>query len=292
MPDRTFHWRSAVHSCAVAGLVLLAACVALPTRADEPGNTLTPGTGAAPALDPAAALRASQAVLGSRVGEYTLLDRNGRPVRLTSFRGKPLLVNFIYTGCFQVCPTNTRALLQAVRVLEGRFGTNQFNVISIGFNQPADTPQAMKAFAAQQGIDFPHWEFLSPPAPAVEALTRAFGFSYQATPAGFDHLLQVTLVDAQGRIVRQVYGDEVPAEALGEPLKQLLVGAPLAPQFADIIDRVRILCTVYDPATGTYRVDYSLALEVAGGLTFVVAMLLYFLNEWRVRRAARRPSRA
>ncbi|MDE2299838.1 MAG: SCO family protein, partial [Burkholderiales bacterium] len=263
MPDRDSPWRRAVHCCAVAGLVLLAASIAPPTRADEPGNALTPGTATAPGLDAAAALRASQAVLGSRLGEFTLLDRNGRPVRLSSYRGKPLLVNFIYTGCFQVCPANTRALAQAVRALEGRFGTNQFNVISIGFNQPADSPQAMKAFAAQQGIDFPHWDFLSPPAAAVEPLTRAFGFSYQATPAGFDHLLQVTLVDARGRIVRQVYGDEVPAQALGEPLKQLLVGAPLAPQFADIIDRVRILCTVYDPATGTYRVDYSLALEVA-----------------------------
>ena len=58
-----------------------------------------------------------------------------------------------------------------------------------------------------------------------------------------------------------------------------------------LIDRVRILCTVYDPKTGTYRVDYSLALEVAGGLTFALAVLAYLLNEWRGRRAARRPSR-
>lgn len=244
----------------------------------------------APALDQKTAVAASQAALGRTIGDYTLLDREGRPVRLSSYRGKPLLVSFIYTGCFQVCPTTTRSLDETVRALQGRFGDEQFNVISIGFNQPADSPQAMKAFAAQHRISRPNWDFLSPPPPVVEQLTREFGFRYEATPAGFEHVLQVSLVDARGRIVRQVYGDKVPADALGEPMKDLLVGMPLSPSrpLADLIDQVRLLCTVYDPETGTYRVDYALALEAAGGLTFIVALALYMLNEWRTRRRARR----
>ena len=243
-----------------------------------------------PGLDQKAAIRASQAVVGQPIGDYTLLDREGRPVRLSSYRGKPLLVSFIYTGCFQVCPTTTRSLDEAVRALQGRFGDNQFNVVSIGFNQPADSPQALKTFAAQHRISRPNWDYLSPPSRIVGPLTRDFGFLYQATPAGFDHVLQVSLVDAQGRIARQVYGDRVAADALGEPLKQMLIGAPL-PQgirLDDIIDQVRLLCTVYDPKTGTYRVDYSLAIEFAGGLTFIIAVALYMLNEWRSRRRARR----
>jgi protein SCO1/2 len=274
-----------------AGL-LLWACIATPGLAQQPAPAAPSAD--APGLSADAAIRASQQVLGHRIGEHPRLDREGRPVRLADFRGKPLLVSFIYTGCFQVCPANTRALQQAVQRLETRFGTRQFNVASIGFNQPADSPLAMKAFAQQHGISFPHWAFLSPAAADVDALTREFGFSYQATPAGFDHVLQVTLVDADGRIVRQVYGGEVPADTLGEPLKQLLLGAPVsAPSsLAGLVDRVRILCTVYDPKTGTYRVDYSLAIEVAGGLTFLVSVLLYFLNEWRGRRLARRALRA
>lgn len=255
-----------------------------------PAVPLAQQAGAVPALDQKAALAASQAALGRTVGDHTLLDREGRPVRLSSYRGKPLLVSFIYTGCFEVCPTTTRSLDEAVRALQGRFGDNQFNVISIGFNQPADSPQALKAFAAQHRIKRPNWDFLSPPMAVVEALTREFGFRYEATPAGFEHVLQVSLVDAQGRIVRQVYGDKVPADALGEPMKDLLVGMPLSPAtpLADLIDQVRLLCTVYDPETGTYRVDYALAIEAAGGLTFIVAMALYMLNEWRTRRRARR----
>ena len=241
-------------------------------------------------LDQKAALRTSQAAVGTQISDFTLQDREGRPVRLSQYRGKPLLVSFIYTGCFQVCPLTTRSLQDALAAGRGVFGTNQFNVISIGFNQPADSPQALKAFALQHRIDQPNWEFLSPHASIVEPLTREFGFSYKATPAGFDHVLQVTLLDAQGRIYRQIYGEELDAGSLGEPIKQLLANAPVRQQLRldDLIDRVRILCTVYDPVTGKYRVQYGLLIEVAGGVTFALFMAWFFLSEWQAQRRARR----
>ena len=246
-----------------------------------------------PGLNKAVALRASQAVVGSTLGEYVLLDREGKPVRLSSFRGKPLLVSLVYTGCFSVCPTGTRTLHESVAVLQNRFGLHRFNVVSIGFNQPADSPQALKAFAAQQRISLPDWEFLSPAPAIVASLTRELGFSYVETAAGFDHVLQVTIVDAGGRIVRQVYGEQIGVDQLSEPLSQLLMGVPVAndTRLADLIDRVRILCSVYDPATGTYRVDYGLVIMLAGGATFLVAMLWFFLLEWRTHRRLRRAAR-
>ena len=241
-------------------------------------------------LDSSDAWRSSQAALGHPIGDFALLDRAGRPVRLSGYRGKPLLVSFVYTGCFQVCPANTRALDEAVAALQGRFGAHRFNVVSIGFNQPADTPLAMKAFATQQRVDLPDWEFLSPHPAIVAALTADFGFRWRATPSGFDHVLQLSVVDAEGRLVYQLYGDRPSAESLAEVLQRLFDGAP-PPEptaLAALLDRVRLLCTVYDPVTGTVRVDYSLAIEVAGGATFVLAMLLYMFNEWRLwRRAAR-----
>jgi len=242
------------------------------------------------ALDEKEALRASQAVIGSSVADHALLDRDGRPLRLSSYRGKPLLVSFIYTGCFQVCPTQTRALHEAVKGLGSVFGTHQFNVASIGFNQPFDSPTAMRAFAAQQRIDDPNWAFLSPPSATVDALTRNFGFRYQATPAGFDHLLGVTIVDAEGRIHSQVYGDRLTAQQLGEPLRQLLGAAPLSRQvrLEDLIERVRILCTVYDPDTGAYRYDTKLIFEIAGGLTFFISVGVYLLLDLLRRRRTTR----
>ncbi|MBS0294303.1 MAG: SCO family protein [Proteobacteria bacterium] len=242
-------------------------------------------------LDREVALRTSQAALGRKVGEHVLLNREGQPVSLASFRGKPLLVSFIYTGCFQVCPTTTRSLQETVEGLQKSVGPNQFNVVSIGFNQPADSPQALKAFATQYGIRQPNWEFLSPPGAIVPALAQDFGFVFQATPAGFDHVLQVSILDAEGRIVRQVYGDSLAPADLGEPLKMLLSGTPVESNdlVNQLLDRVRILCTVYDPKTGAYKVDYGLPIQIAGGVSFFVVMLIFFINEWRSgRKAARR----
>jgi protein SCO1/2 len=249
------------------------------------------GSGAAAtALDPTSALRDSQAAIGRDMSRHQLLDTRGKPVRLGDFAGKPLLVSFIYTGCFQVCPTTTKSLSEAVDQLAEVFGEGSFNVVSIGFNQPFDSPAAMRAFAAQMRVDRPNWKFLSPPPATVDALTADFGFRYVATPAGFDHMLTVSVLDAKGRIATQVYGERLTRDQLGEPLRLMLRDAPMpeSMQLADLIERVRILCTVYDPETGTYRYDYALFIEIAGGLTFALAMAWFFLDEWRNRRRRQR----
>jgi len=242
-------------------------------------------------LEREAAFAASQSVIGQIAGEFTLLNREGQPVRLSQYKGKPLLVSFIYTGCMQVCPATTRQLQNAMSTAQQVFGNGQFNVISIGFNQPDDSPQAMKAFAAQFGITHSDWEFLSPHAHNVKALTQAFGFSYHATPAGFDHMAQLTLLDANGLIYRQIYGDNFSPDAVIEPIKQLLNNSPVVEQLSltGLIDRVRILCTVYDPVTGNYRFQYGLLLEVGGGLAFALSVLWFFFSEWRTLRRKRNP---
>lgn len=261
-----------------------------PSAAHEPAA----GAIATPGLDSETALRASQDAVGRTPDDYTLRDREGRPVRLSDYYGRPLLVSFIYTGCYHICPASTQVLRQAVRAMHKRFGDRQFNVVTIGFNQPEDSPAALKAFATAQRVAEPNWEFLSPDAADVAALSRDFGFTYAATRGGFDHILQVTILDAEGRVFRQVYGDSFTAEKLGEPLKQLLTGVRIVDGgvgIKDLIDRVRILCSVYDPRSGTYRADYTLSFMIAGGATFVVAMLWFGLSEWRGHVLARRSAK-
>ena len=240
-----------------------------------------------PTLDEEKALKLSQSVVNQPVGDFTLLDRSEKPVRLANYRGKPLLVSFMYTGCFDVCPTTTKNLQKAVTNTVAVLGADRFNVVSIGFNQPFDSPSAMKAFAAQNGIVFPNWEFLSPAPAIVDDLTKSFGFSYAPTPAGFDHIVQVTIVDANGKIYRQIYGEAPSADLLVEPLKQLVTGAPVAQTGAivDILDRVRILCSIYDPKTGQYRVDYALIVEIAGFLTFFLYISWYIWKGLRSKKS-------
>ena len=249
----------------------------------------TKASQAVPALTQDQALRLSQGAIGQVVGDYMLTDTEGRPVRLSSLRGKPLLISFIYTGCFSVCPTTTRTLKRAVESAMRALGPGSFNVASIGFNVPFDTPAALRTFAGQQGVYFPNWLFLSPDAQTLEGLARDLGFSYARSAGGFDHITQVTILDRQGRVYRQVYGDSFPLPQLVAPLRELLTGTPPADEsLAGFIERVRLLCTVYDPATGRYRYKYSILFEIFGGLMGLSAMLIFLLIELRKTRRLER----
>lgn len=243
------------------------------------------GVQAGPVLTQEQALRLSQSAIGRVVGDYTLADTDGRPVRLSTLRGKPLLVSFVYTGCFSVCPTTTRTLKRAVESAMRVLGPDSFTVVSIGFNVPFDSPAALRAFANQQGVYLPNWRFLSPDAQSLGALAGDLGFSFAESAGGFDHITQVTLLDQQGRVYRQIYGEGVPLPQLVGPLKELLTGAPPADEsLAGLIDRVRLLCTVYDPLTGQYRYKYSILFEIAGGLMGICAMLIFLVREARKTR--------
>jgi len=241
----------------------------------------------APGLDPDAALKLSQAAIGRTLSDYAFIDRDGRQVRLADYRGKPLLVSFVYTGCTSVCPPTTRLLAQAIRKAQGVVGSDSFGVLTIGFNLPSDSPEAMRDFARRFGIDSPGWEFLTPYEGQLAELTGSFGFTYARTAWGFDHINQVTVVDQQGRIYRQVYGDDFPIVQLIDPLKELIEGTPVPVRsLTDFIERVRILCTLYDPRANAYRFDVSVIGEFAAFFVVAIALLAFITVELYKRRKA------
>jgi protein SCO1/2 len=243
---------------------------------------------AAAPLEADAALERSQRALGRPVGDYGFTASDGRRVRLADFRGKPLLVSFVYTACSQVCPTTTRFLGRAVQEADAVFGPGRYRIATIGFNLPYDTPAAMEAFRRQQGIDRAGWVFLSPDPGTVEALTNDLGFSFAAAAGGFDHLTQVTLLDAEGRVAAQVYGESFTTAMLLGPIRALLAGEPLeGASLAGLVERVRLLCTSYDPRTGRYRVDYTIVLEILIGVSWALAVLGFLLREWWRQRRPR-----
>jgi len=238
-------------------------------------------------LDPDDALKLSQAAIGRKLSDYAFTDRHGRQVRLADYRGKPLLVSFVYTGCTSVCPPTTKLLAQAIRKAQGVVGSDSFRVLTIGFNLPYDSPEAMRDFARRFGIDSPGWAFLTPYEGQVAELTRNFGFTYARTAWGFDHITQVTVVDQRGRIYRQVYGDDFSIVQLIDPLKELIEGTPVpVKSLADFIERVRILCTIYDPRANAYRFDISVIGEIAAFFVIAIALLGFIASELYKRRRA------
>jgi protein SCO1/2 len=245
----------------------------------------------AQALPPGATLDANRAVdisqraLGRTLGDYTLNGADGRALRTGDLRGKPLVVSFVYTGCSQVCPTTTRFLARAVGEARRALGDRAFNVLTVGFNQPFDTPMAMRDFQRRQGIDGAGWIFASADAATIDALARDAGFAWARSTSGFDHVTQATIVDASGRVVSQVYGESFELPMLVAPLKDIATGAPTpAYDVAVVLERVRILCTVYDPRSGRYRLNYALFIEIFAGLTILGATAWFLLREWRRHR--------
>lgn len=239
------------------------------------------------------ALRASQAAIGRTLSDWQFTDSHKRAVSLADLRGRPLVVSFVYTGCFQVCPATTQFLKKAVQATRDALGPGSFTVLSIGFNQPFDTPEALADFARKQGIDGKDWRFVAPRPADVPALLAEFGLTVKPTTAGFDHIIQASIVDAQGTLYRQVYGDAFDLPMFIDPIKQLLSGqAERAVTLENVWLKVKLFCTVYDPASGRYKFNYSLFVELFAGLTFLGALAGYGVHGWRQRRrsAPRQPA--
>jgi protein SCO1/2 len=231
------------------------------------------------------ALETSQAAIGRAVGEHALVDHNNASLAFSRYRGKPLVVSFVYTACSQVCPTSIQFLAKALREARAALGPDAFNAVTLGFNQPFDTPESLAAFARRNGIRDPRWSLLGGSEHEMRALTRELGFAYFPAAGGFEHIAQVTVLDAEGVVYRQVYGESFELPLLIGPLKELLGGEARRAGLAGVWDKVRLFCTVYDPGTGGYRLNYSLFIEIFAGAS-VLAAIAWFLARER-RRAVR-----
>ena len=232
--------------------------------------------------DEKTALALSQAAMGQVLGDYEFLDGNGKRITLASMRGKPVIISLIYTSCYHVCPTITTNLARVVDIARAALGDDSFSVLSIGFDTPVDTPDKMRLFAKQRNIDNNNWHFVSASADTMQRLARDVGFSYFSTPKGFDHMIQATLVDANGKVYRQVYGMAPEPPALVEPLKEILYGKQVSASPLDgWINNIKLFCTVYDPSTGRYHFDYSIF--IALGLAFLMlgATAWFIISAWR-----------
>lgn len=235
-----------------------------------------------PTFDEKTALATSQAAIGRVIGDHSFIDSRGKTVRLKDLRGRPLLISLIYTSCYHTCPLLTKHLAQIVEIAREALGNDSFAVVTVGFDTAVDTPERMRTYARERGINISEWFFLSADPATIGALTRDLGFVYFESPRGFDHLTQITMLDAQGRVYAQIYGDNFPTPTLVEPLKQLVFGTPAqARSLSGWINGVRLFCTIYDPSSGRYRFDYSLFIAIGVGIISLGAVAIFVVRAWR-----------
>jgi len=225
------------------------------------------------------ALKISQSAIGQPLAGYTFHDRNGSLVKLSDFRGKPLLISLIYTSCFHICPETTQNLARAVSAARSAVGEDKFSIVTIGFDVLHDTPERMRAFARQQGVAGEHnWAFLSADRETITRLTADLGFIFVPSPKGYDHLIQTTVVNSEGEIYRQIYGMNFDPSILTEAMKELVFGlSPATFSLSSLVSRARLFCTVYDPSTGAYKFNYAMIFGMlVGVLTLSVSGFFLF----------------
>lgn len=254
-----------------AGLLFGLACAM--TAAAE-GQTSTP--------DESAAVTASQAAIGRRLDDYQFIDQRGQPLRLSSLRGKPVVLSLVYTSCYRICSGLTLHLRDVVTEARRALGPDTFTVLTVGFDTPNDTPERMRLYAQERGAQMQGWYFASADAATVDRLARDVGFTYRRSPKGFDHITQTTIIDGSGRVVLQVYGQDFTPPSVVEPLKRLARGREIERGTLDgLLRSVKLFCTIYDPASGRYRFDYSIVADAIAGVLALGMVAIVIAVSWR-----------
>ena len=145
--------------------------------------------------------------VGEAMPDFALYDQDGRVVQSSRFRGKQILLNFIYSRCpiATMCPAATMKMV-GTQDLARRAGIANIEFISISLDPEHDTPGVLKAYATDRGIDTRNFSFLTGPKPAIRDLLAQFGVIAQDNGDILKHTLATVLIDDQGRIVWRADG--------------------------------------------------------------------------------------
>ena len=167
---------------------------------------------------------------GDVVPDFKLRNQDGRVIHLDQFRGKTLLITFIYTRCPlpNFCPLVTHNFA----VIDRQLASNpalyaKTHLLCVSFDPEHDTPERLRSYGAQYiGGDaknaFAHWDFAVPSKP--ELLEMAKYFDVGITHGEGDtimHTLSTTLIGPQGKVVQFYPGNEWTPQQVVADVKKL-----------------------------------------------------------------------
>ncbi len=147
--------------------------------------------------------------IGETLPEFTLLDQEGRAVAGSRFRGKQIVLNFIFTRCpiATMCPAATERMA-ALQKAALAAGARDFELVSISLDPEYDTPGVLKEYAQNRGLDTSNWSFLTGPDAAVRHLLAQLGVIREFEGATIKHTLATVLINAEGRIAYRADGSK------------------------------------------------------------------------------------
>jgi protein SCO1/2 len=145
--------------------------------------------------------------IGENVPDFTLLDQEGRTVPVSRFRGKQVVLNFIFTRCpiANMCPASTLRMMDLQKAARTA-GVSNLELVSVSLDPEYDTPGVLKEYAEIRGIDTTNFSFLTGPDLAVRHLLAQLGVIREFEGATIKHTLATVLINEQGKITYRVDG--------------------------------------------------------------------------------------
>lgn len=142
----------------------------------------------------------------ARTLSFTLTSQTGAGVTGADLSGRLHVASFVFTRCTTVCP----ALVRQLKRVQAASGVE---IVSYSVTPDLDTPAALAAFGAREGIDPARWRLLTGDRDTIYGLARQFYFADDTRLTGADgeflHTEKLVLVDGAGRL-RGVYNGTVP----------------------------------------------------------------------------------
>ena len=154
---------------------------------------------------------------GDAVPDFKLRNQDGRAIHLDQFRGKTLLVTFIYTRCPlpNFCPLVTHNFAVIDRQLAVTPALyEKTHLLCVSFDPDHDTPARLRAYGATyDGSDqkkaFSHWDFAVPSKPELLEMAKYFDLGItQGADDTITHTLSTTLIDPHGKVAQFYPGNE------------------------------------------------------------------------------------
>ena len=161
--------------------------------------------------------------IGQPVPDFTLTDSTRAPATLSSFAGKIVVMNFVYTRC--ALPQFCLRMSNTFSVLQKRFSNvlgRDVQLLTVTFDPERDTPDVLAAYARQWNADAQGWRFLTGSVAEVRRVCALFGVEAFPDEGLMSHMVRTVLVGRDGRLLANIEGNAFTPEQLGDLLRTLL----------------------------------------------------------------------
>lgn len=148
---------------------------------------------------------------------FVLWDQHGKLVRSGDLRGRPYVLNFIFTRCkaAEMCPASSACMASLGKAVRDAGLAGKVQLLTITFDPAHDSPGVLRAYAAGMGLDPDHHRLLTGDREMIRDLMRQFGILTLEQDGTIVHNAATVVVSPDGRIVARRPGARFePAELM------------------------------------------------------------------------------